>query len=190
MVLLTTAEYKALTGDVTHTDAEIAMALARYSGLIEGYTQRALMLDTHEDVVVRTPYDPLALRYYPVYAVTSVVAGADTYDPARFTVDKMAGLLYHDGLLTDRTVTVHYDAGYEELPTDIRAVLLTLTTGYLEGVSGGLNDLHSVKKETVMGVATVEYSGGLSDAAGGSAAYAELGPYVTVLDRYRATSWA
>lgn len=188
---ITAAEYKNATGDTTHTDAEIREALERYTALIEGYLQRVIMKTARTEFLVDIHYDPLPLAGYPVVSITSVTFDdSTTLDPTKYPLDKVAGMFYHRGALLDRTATIVYEGGYDVAPSDLRAVLLTLTTGYLEGVSGGLNDLHSVKKETVMGVATVEYSGGLSDAAGGSAAYAELGPYVTVLDRYRATSWA
>lgn len=190
MALMTATEYKTATGDSTHTDAEINAALERYSALIEGYIQRALLVDDREDVAVNVSQDPLALATYPVEAITSITdRDGTTFDHSAFFVHLNNGLIYHGGVLNGRTITIQYSAGYEDLPEDVKAVLLTLTQGFLTGVSGGLSDLHSVKKETVMGVATIEYTGGFTTGSG-MTAYAELGPFTTVLDRYRATSWA
>lgn len=190
MAWITAAEYRTLTQTAadTYTDATINLALERYSSLLEGYVQRQIVLDSQEDEFISVEEDPLPLPTYPVDVLTSVTADGAAVDLTTLTLHKKSGLLYHDGRLDGADVVVAYEGGYADVPHDLKMVLITLAQGFLEGIAGGVNSIHAVKKETVMGVATLEYSD-INQASIGDAAFAELGPYTTVLDRYRATSF-
>ena len=78
-----------------------------------------------------------------------------------------------------------YSAGYSNAPYEIKVVLATLVEGYLEGVTGGLAEVQGVKKETVFGVASLDYGDPGAMASAYGTPYAELGPYVSVLEKYR-----
>lgn len=190
MAWITAAEYRALTQtDVaTYTDTTINLALERYCALIEGYLQRAIALDSREDEFIAVEEDPLQLYTYPVDSLTAVTSDGSSVALSDLTLHKKAGLLYHQGRLSGTDVAVLYEGGYDEIPYDLKTVLITLVQGYLEGLAGGVNSIHTVSKETVFGVGSVEYSDPFAAPASGGE-FAEVGPYTSVLDRYRAPTF-
>jgi hypothetical protein len=191
MPILTATEYRTLTGQATSppSDADITLAIARYQALIEAYLQRLLDQAERTETHVLEARDPLQLAVYPVASIASIAVGTETFDPASFTLNKEAGLLYHDSMLLGQTAAVTYTGGYLTAPYDLKVVLVTLVQAYLTGVNGGVNTLQGARKEVVMGVASIDYGDPVTTILNG-AGFAELGPYVSVLDRYRATSFA
>jgi hypothetical protein len=192
MPILTVDQYRELAqvADEPPSDLDIELALARFTSIMESYLQRAIALSERSEMFFGVADDPIHLSGYPVDAVLSLTVDGADVSPSEYRLHPAAGLLYHRGALIGHDVEVIYDGGYEDAPYDLKTVLATLTLGYLQGVSGGVNAIQAVRKETVMGVSSVEYlDPGLANGGYGTP-YAELGPYVSILDRYRAVSLA
>lgn len=192
MPILTVAQYRAFTGqaDDPPSDADIQLALYRYEALIEGYCQREFSLVERQEKYIDNDEDPLQLNHWPVTEVATVEVGGVETDLAALVIHYAAGLIYHAGALYYQTPTITYTAGYQDAPYEIKTVLATLVKGYLDGVSGGINEIRPVSSETVFGVGRTDYKVSAADvaayAAGG--AYAELGSFTSTLDKYRRVS--
>jgi len=94
------------------------------SALIRSYTRRELLLANHEEIVSGIAEDALFLRQYPITTITrvSLVAGDPNVDVGGYRVDSTLGLLLRTSgtwLLGKSNYRVEYEAGYEELPSDL-----------------------------------------------------------------------
>ena len=94
------------------------------SALIRSYTRRELLLTNHDEIVSGVAEDALFLRQYPITTITrvSLVAGDPTVDVGGYRVDSALGLLLRTSgtwLLGKSNYRVEYEAGYEELPSDL-----------------------------------------------------------------------
>jgi hypothetical protein len=88
-------------------------------------------------------------------------------------------------------VVVTYTGGYSEAPYEVKVALMTLAQAYLVGVNGGLVTLTAGHKEVVAGVGSIDYgASSASQLAIFGTPYAELGPYVSILEKYREPSLA
>lgn len=190
MPILTVDQFRSLSGVTADppSDADIQMALTRYEAVIEGYCQRSFaLLERTERYLVDE--DPIVLNNRPVTEITTIQEGTQTYDVADFNKLLRAGMLWHDGRFTGLNIDITYTAGYEDAPMDIKVVLANLVKGYLDGIFGGSVELARVKSETVYGVSKTDYETNTTAAAAASA-YAELGPFTTILDKYIEVSFA
>lgn len=190
MPILTVSQFRSLSGvtDDPPSDSDIQMALTRYEAVIEGYCQRSFSRQERTERYW-VDADPIVLNNRPVAEITSVKVGTQEYLVADFNQLLSAGLLWHDGRLSGQYADVTYSAGYVDAPMDVKVVLANLVKGYLEGTFGGAVELARVKAETVYGVSRTEYEVNTTAAAAASA-YAELGPFTTILDRYIEVSFA
>jgi hypothetical protein len=187
MAILTVAQYRSMseTPDTPPTDETLQLALDRYTGLIEGFTGRSYAHESHCETHFDVGAGPLQLNVYPVTAITAITVDGEAGDASGYDVHLAAGLIYHAGTLYQRTVKVEYNAGWSDAPTEIKVVLCTLVQGYLSGASGGTNELQGARKETVMGVSSIDYGVPGQAFSNFGSPYAELGPYVSVLEKYR-----
>lgn len=182
-MIVSLADYRALSGDVVSTDAGVGRTILRYQALIEGFLDRRLELATvaNEKHSMVTPA-PLLLRRYPITEITSVTADGGTVDHTEFNVNEESGIVYHNNLLNwKRKVLITYRGGYDPLPADLQYVVCTLVEARLKGE---VDDVRPVRKETVYGVQSIDYATGSHLEAYGQP-YAELGAYVSILERYR-----
>jgi hypothetical protein len=202
MAILTATEYRTYAGLAptdAPTDAKIDRAIWRYESLVEGYLQRVMARVRQSEKYYFIDTANLVLARWPVLNVYAITDGASkTFDVTRMLIHHSKGEIYHRGLLAGQeTVQVDYEAGWDinSLPDDIKVVVFALAEALLSGSGGGSAALSSapIKKETMHGVATIEYDTSLlvdsGDGGIGSGRYAELGPYVSVLDKYRAPGW-
>jgi hypothetical protein len=188
MALVTATEYRTYAGLASGdapTDAVITAAISRYQALIEGYCDRAFeeadYVDYHYDFAARE----LILRNYPVIEIASVTVDGESASVSGLQVKLDDGVIRNsEAEITGDLVTVEYTAGYEVIPPEVKQITLTLVDGFIRGESGGVNALRTIRRETVYGVASYDYEGVRNDALYGSP-YAELGPYVSVLAKYR-----
>jgi hypothetical protein len=188
MAIITAAEYRTYAGladDDAPTNAVITAAITRYQSLVEGYCDRELEEADYTDTVYDFDQRELLLRNWPVIEVASVTVDGEAAAVADLQVKLDEGVIRNsEAEITGDLVVVEYTAGYEEMPPEIKAVMLTLVDGFLRGESGGVNALRTVRRETVYGVSSIDYEGVRNDQLFG-APYAELGPYVSVLAKYR-----
>lgn len=189
MSILTVAQYRTMsqTPGSPPTDEDIQLALDRYTAFIEGYTGRSFTFSSRCETHYPGPNSQVQLNVYPMTELLSLSVDGIDNDVADYTLHRAAGLVYPTSSagFAGRKVVVAYTAGYQDAPYEIKSVLCTLVTGYLAGTSGGVNELSPVKKEAVMGVASVEYGTSGQDYTLFGTPYAELGTYISVLERYR-----
>lgn len=94
------------------------------SALIRSYTRRELLLTNHNEIVSGITEDALFLRQYPITTITrvSLVSGDPNVDVGGYRVDSTLGILIRTSgtwLLGKSNYRVEYEAGYEELPSDL-----------------------------------------------------------------------
>lgn len=189
MPILTVAQYRTIsqTPGTPPSDEDIQLALDRYTALIEGYTGRSFTFSSRCETHYPGPNSQIQLNVYPVTELLSLSVDDIDTDIASSTLHRAAGLIHPatSSGFSGRKVVVAYTAGYQDAPYEIKIALATLVEGYLAGTSGGVNELAPMKKEAVMGVASVEYGNSGQDYSMFGTPYAELGSYVSVLERYR-----
>lgn len=183
-MLVTLSEYRTLTGDNATLDADVTRALTRYQALIEAYLERQL-----ESAVItdephyRTGRSTLAVNRYPLTALTAITIDGTEQDISAMTVAADDGLIYHSGILFGAPeVLVSYTGGYLVIPNDIKYAVCALAGANL---SGEMDGYKPIKRETVFGVASIDYS-----LPAGDTPYPELGQWRAVLDRYRKPGFA
>ena len=176
---LSVADYRAATGDTTTSDADVRRAITRYLALTEGFLRRQLKAEKVTDVY-RFVSAPILLRRYPVLDVHAIDADGSSIDVNVVEVNGESGVLFHN-FGRKRKVQVTYTGGYEELPQDLKYVIFTLANSFIQGA---VDDVRPVKKETVYGVQSIDYVTS-SQMEGYGEMYAELGAYVSILERYR-----
>lgn len=187
MPILTVAQYRSMsqTPGTPPTDEDIQLALDRYEGLIVGYTARTFSHAARCETHYPAGRGPVQLNVYPATEITGVSVDGIDVDVTTLRVHLASGLIKHDGDWYDSKVVVSYNAGFADAPHEIKTVEATLVESYLAGLTGGLQELQQVRKESVAGVATVDYGTPGQMTANYGTPYAELGPYVSVLERYR-----
>ena len=191
MSILTVAQYRTMTQTpattpaTPPTDTDIQLALNRYTGLIVGYTGRSFSMLVRQELHDPAGPGPLQLNVYPISELHEVRVDGEIAAVDAYPVHKAAGLIQHGGAYYGKTVMVTYAAGLDPAPYEIQTTLATLVEGYLAGASGGVSTLTGARKEVVMGVASIEYGTTSQMYADYGTPYAELGPYVSVLEKYR-----
>lgn len=129
-------------------------------------------------------FSPVSLRYYPVSTLDSVTVDGDdkTTDYETFksegidyvTVNRTSAN-YPDGF---KQFNITYTAGYEPIPADLGAAIVRAAVSYESGIGA----TGEVKKESVVGVGSIEYSTSADDGQ----SVGMLSASVTgVLDKYR-----
>ena len=149
-------------------DIELSMYLQAGGEACERYIDNVIAQhDVNENFRIVT--NPKALRYWPVTALTAVtIDGTDvTADWELFTEDGVAWSVKdkcnRDSGSCFEQMVVTYTAGYEPLPADLGYAVVIAGIAY-ESEQGGVSG--SVKRESVVGVGTIEYSTG-DDAVSG-----------------------
>jgi len=94
------------------------------SAAIRSYTRRELLLTSHDELVSGLAEDVLFLRQYPITTITrvSLVSGDPLVDVGGYRIDSARGLLMRISgtwQLGKSNYRVEYEAGYEELPSDL-----------------------------------------------------------------------
>jgi hypothetical protein len=185
-MLISVADYRDTTGDVTTSDVDASAAISRMQSRIESYLDRRLESQPYLEKHYYNAATPVVLKQYPVTAVTSILKDGTAITLDTIVVNGDTGVLFHSNTLTwAKELTIEYTAGYETCPDDIRYVLCDLAKARVDGTldSFGPQDARALKKETVYGVASVEYFAG--SAMSKVEFFPELGPYVSVLERYK-----
>ena len=164
-------------------DDELTLYLQIAGEACEAYCDNVL---AEQAATEQHPYksSPIALRYYPFVTLNAVtVDGNDvTTDYETFESE---GVDYVTSSRTGRTcpsgftqMNIAYTAGYEPLPADLGAAVAAAAISYQTGTGAS----GEVKKESVVGVGSIEYNTSTDD--NGSDGF--LSAAVTgTLDRYR-----
>lgn len=188
MAIITAAEYRTYAGladDDAPTDTVLTAAITRYQSLVEGYCDRAFDETDYEETHYDVSAPELILRNWPVIEVASVTVDGESATVADLQIKLDDGVIRNsEDEITGDVVAVVYTAGYEEMPRELKEVMLTLVHGYLREESGGLSTLRTIRRETIYGVSSIDYEGVRNDVLYGTP-YAELGPYVSILAKYR-----
>jgi hypothetical protein len=186
-MILTVQQYRELSGEATvpPSDSDITLAINRYTALIEGFTGRRFSAMAVTESHYQVSGGAIQLGVFPVSSVSEVTADGEAYSAADYTLHRSAGILYHDGRFYGRTVVVTYVGGYQEAPYEVKVALSTLVQAFLAGSHGGVESLSPGRKEVVAGVGSIDYSSSASQLTIFGTPYAELGPYVSVLEKYR-----
>jgi hypothetical protein len=186
MAILTEMEYHDRTGGQDMSAPGVQTALDVYTAIIEKYCHRTFGASSYTDTLFDVQFEPVVLKHAPINSITSItVNDVEESDPDAFNRDDEKGFVFHNGAWIGAKVEVVYNAGYAA-PEDVKHVLQTLVSGYLSGVTGGLNAVNQVASETVYGVSSVKYNTGTFDVTTGG--HAELGPFTTLLDPHVALS--
>lgn len=185
-MLISVSDYRTVTEDEATSDAKITAAITRMQSLIESYVDRRLGSQSYTETHIQTTAHPILLRQYPVTEITSATKDGTTVDATDLLINSDTGVLIHGSKLAwAKEAVIEYIAGYETCPDDIKYVLCDLVSGRLDGSLDvmGPESARALRKETVYGVSAVEYFA--STAPSKLEFYPELGPYVSVLDRYK-----
>lgn len=170
-------------------DTELSMYLDMAGSAAEKYIDNIIdKRDVSEKF--KTDAHPIALRYYPVSDLVGLsVDGVDQL--ADYQLFQEEGLSWgvkntcgwHEGSCFEQMV-ITYTAGYDPLPADLGYAIVSAGRIYESGTGAAIG---SVKKETVVGVGSIEFeTGGTSTGS----FYGMLPVAVTdVLDKYR-REWA
>ena len=174
----------------TSRDAELSMYLEMAGSACEKYIDNII---DQRDVSERFKTDkhPIALRYYPVSDLVGVSVDGDD-QLADYELFQEEGLSWgvkntcgwHEGSCFEQ-MTLTYTAGYDPLPADLGYAVVA--AGKVYEAPGGAA-VGSVKKESVVGVGSIEYETG-SDASGGGGSGMLTSSVTDVLDLYR-RMWA
>jgi hypothetical protein len=128
-------------------------------------------------------FSPIALRYYPVTTLNAVTIDGDDLT-ANYDLYESEGVDYITASPTGirsgfSQMNIAYTAGYEPLPADLGFAIVQAGISYDIGSSAG-----TVKKESVVGVGSVEYS--VDDTSGSAMRVGQLpSAAVAVLENYR-----
>ena len=185
-MLISVADYRDVTGDVTTSDVDISAAISRMQSRIESYLDRRLESQPYIEKHHHVSRTPVLLKQYPVTELTSAEKEGTVVAVDDMVLNADTGVLWHSDKLTwAKTVVISYTAGYETCPEDIKYVLCDLVKARLDGTldSSGPQEARALKKETVYGVSSVEYFA--ASAVSKVEFFPELGPYVSVLERYK-----
>ena len=191
-MVLTVDQYREMTQNrsTPPTDVDITLALARYTALIEGFCGRSFSYQTCCETHYNVGLGPIGLNVYPVGEVTGITVKGESKDLSQYQIHKSAGLIYHEGSLYAQDVRVQYVGGFAEAPYEVKVALSTLVSAYLSGEHGGVETLQSGRKEVVQGVGSIDYGGSQQQTAAFGSPYAELGPYVSILEKFRVPAMA
>ena len=180
MSILTLAEYRALTGDLSVADSTLQSALDGYSAIIESYCNKTWGAFSVTQTFTRPSNTPLFLVRDNISAVTAISINGEDLSVDDFTIDLANGLLHVDNTYLGASTVVVTLSVDRDAPDDVKHVQLALVKGYLAGTSGGESALRPVSKETVFGVSSTNYA----IAALNGETHPELGGFTVLLDRY------
>jgi len=165
-------------------DDELSMYLQIAGEACEAYCDNVLALQSATEQHPVT-FSPIALRYYPFVTLTSVTVDGDDL-VADYESFESEGVDYITTSRTSATrpsgfkqMDIVYEAGYEPLPADLGSAIAVAAISYEQG-TGATGE---VKKESVVGVGSIEYTTA-NDSSSGSTGF--LSASVTgTLDKYR-----
>lgn len=166
----------------TSRDTELSMWLQMAGLACEAYCQNVLCL---QEVTERHPgtFSPISLRYYPATTLTSVtVDGEDaTADYELFYSQGVDYATVHRSSAERadqfKQMDIVYQAGMEPLPAELGYAIVLAGTAYETQTVG----VGQVKKESVVGVGTVEYTTEADQVGEGALSSSVL----SALDKYR-----
>lgn len=149
-------------------DTELSLHLQAGGDACERYIDNKLAL---QNVIEQEPYqrNPITLRYWPFVDLTSItIDGEDVTSDWEVIRTTGVGWVVKDRCARSRgscveQVEIAYSAGYDPLPADVGYAIVMAGIAY-ESEQGGVSG--SVKRESVVGVGTIEYSTG-DDAVSG-----------------------
>jgi len=146
-------------------DMSLSLFLQIAGEAAENYCDNTLALcDTTEQHPIK--FSPIALRYYPVVTLNAVTIDGDDVT-TDYELFESEGVDYVTSSRTGATrenafkqMNIAYSAGYEPLPTDLGSAIVIAATSYESG-TGATGE---VKKESVVGVGSIEYAVSADDA--------------------------
>lgn len=165
-------------------DDELSMYLQIAGESCEAYCDNVLAEQAATEQHAVT-FSPVSLRYYPFVTLNAVTVDGDdvTADYESFESEGVDYITLNrtsstrpDGF---KQMNIAYTAGYEPLPADLGAAIAVAAISYEQG-TGATGE---VKKESVVGVGSIEYTTA-NDSSSGSTGF--LSASVTgTLDKYR-----
>jgi hypothetical protein len=165
-------------------DDELSMYLQIAGEACEAYCDNVL---AEQDVVEQHAMtsSPVALRYYPFSVLNTVtVDGEDVTSDYETFESEGVDYVTKSRVSIERgdqfkQMNIDYTAGYDPLPADLGTAIVVAAISYEQG-TGATGE---VKKESVVGVGSIEYTTA-SDASSGATGF--LSASVTgTLDKYR-----
>ena len=167
----------------TSRDEEISLYLDMAGTACENYIDNKIVSQEVTELFAKS-HAPIALRYWPAGEVTNVTIDGDdkTEDYETYTTD---GIHYEVKDTCGESwntcfdqMSITYTAGYDPIPSDLAFVLARTGLAY-GNQSGGAG---SVKKESIVGVGSIEYQT-IDDAEASVGAISSSS--AAVLDSYR-----
>lgn len=175
------------TPDDPPSDATIEQAIAYAQAEAEGYCGRTFDLESQKERYWIRYDEPVVLNRWPVNDVTAVMVDGTEQDDLSYFEDenlhRNVGRLCHDGRLKGTVIEITYSAGYSPAPLPLQRAVGALAKQQIDDAVLDSGD-RSVSRETVYGVASVEYRGYGSEVSMAGVP-PHLEPYVAVLNRYK-----
>jgi hypothetical protein len=165
-------------------DVELSLYLQIAGEACEKYIDNKIAEQTVEERIAKA-FDPVALRYWPAKTLSAVTVGGEdvTTEFELFTTD---GIVWSvRDTCSGRVDTcfnqmkLSYTAGYEPIPTELGYAVVVAGIAY-QSERGAVSG--AVKRESVVGVGSVEYDVGDDTATGVGILPAGIIP---VLDGYK-----
>lgn len=182
-MIISVGDYRQMADDQETPPDRIESAIKYVQTMVESYIGYALELTEIDETVFVGTNGVFRLSRWPIVEIFSI-----TYDGVERRavdvlagIDAQAGLVWHDGSLRNRSVVVRYAAGYAVIPRDIREAVVAIVADVI--AHGRQSDARRVKRETVFGVAAVDYSEESDE-------YPALGAFAHVFDRYKSVAIA
>ena len=141
-------------------DEELSMYLQISGESCEKYIDNKIATQEVIEQISRS-YSPVALRYWPVSDVTKVtIDGVEEVDNYELFTDEGIKWVSNDRCCVSypgcfKQMQITYTAGYEPLPTELGYAVVVGGVAY-ETQQGAVSG--EVKKESVVGVGSVEYT--------------------------------
>lgn len=156
--LVTLEEVKQWLGNSTINDLVLEIYINGISDMILKMIGRNILATDYIENIQGTNTEYLLLKNYPVNSVRSVVIdGMMEMDSTDYEVDNngiifkgsgwwasgYSDLMSRRRTLTQRTIRVNYNAGYEEVPSDLKLLTLGIIKGQINFDTSGANGMKS-----------------------------------------------
>lgn len=184
-LLQLTKDLLGIKGSDTSRDADLSMYLEMSGIASEQYIDNIIM---QREVTEKLSHSrtPVALKYGPVYSISSILIDGDEKidDYAPYTDDNLEwmvkGTCDYSVNCCFEQMNITYITGYDPIPADLGYAVVRGAMSYdQESVAGG-----PMKKETIVGVGSIEYDTTGSSSMGGSSGMLPSSA-VSVLDTYK-----
>lgn len=183
----------------TSQDAAINLAMQTALSIAEKYCDRKFMYARQKGSFYYVARQNFQLDRYPIESVFSLSdENGTTVDATDYEVHHLTGMVQFPSVHSvPKRITIEWEGGYRQLPFDLEMALwgaFDTVWPSISGAGGGTVAAGEIESVTLQDVGTVRFTTQASVASGAGAsnassgAYGLMGPYFSLLDKYRLES--